>query len=213
MIIPGLLIVIILSYGLTYLEIQTDPVELWTPPGSRARQERDYFHEKFGSLYRVEQIIITGKNIPPVQYNTTKGHVVEYGPILNKTFMRQILELQNRIKALKTGTGITLSDVCFKPLAPENENCMILSYLGWWQDDPEKMNKITANKDTGDMENYLDHFVYCSENQYSSSCFGPYGGPVDPTIALGGYNQDHGEPNFFPHATISIERMHALPIT
>lgn len=34
--------------------------------------------------------------------------------------------------------------------------------------------------------NYLDHMVQCFGNPYNPECLAPYGGPIDPAIALGG---------------------------
>lgn len=35
--------------------------------------------------------------------------------------------------------------------------------------------------------NYLDHLLQCFTNPYSTDCLAPYGGPIDPAIALGGF--------------------------
>ena len=47
-----------LAFGIQYLIITTDPVELWAAPDSRARQEKDYFDSRFSPFYRTEQIFI-----------------------------------------------------------------------------------------------------------------------------------------------------------
>jgi Niemann-Pick C1 protein len=39
--------------------ITTNPVELWSAPSSRARQEKNYFDEHFGPFYRTEMLIFT----------------------------------------------------------------------------------------------------------------------------------------------------------
>jgi Niemann-Pick C1 protein len=51
-----------LSHGAFYLQITTDPVELWASPGSRSRLEKDYFDSRFGPFYRTEQIFIKPTN-------------------------------------------------------------------------------------------------------------------------------------------------------
>lgn len=91
---------IILSYGLTFVKMQTDPIELWTPPGSRARLEMEYFSDTFGSLYRIEQIILTAKEgmIEPVTYNTAAEGELEFGPAFNPKFMHAVLRLQQKIQ-------------------------------------------------------------------------------------------------------------------
>lgn len=52
------IIVMGLSVGIFFMEITTDPVELWAAPHSRSRQEKDYFDNTFGPFYRTAQIFI-----------------------------------------------------------------------------------------------------------------------------------------------------------
>ncbi len=51
-----------LSYGIQYLVIVTDPIELWASPTSEARIEKDYFDSRFGSFYRTNQVFIKPTN-------------------------------------------------------------------------------------------------------------------------------------------------------
>lgn len=44
----GLLVSIVFSCGIYYLQVTTDPVALWSSPTSQARQEMDYFDKTFG---------------------------------------------------------------------------------------------------------------------------------------------------------------------
>lgn len=46
------------------------------------------------------------------------------------------------------GSGnITLQDICKKPMAPQNNNCTVLSALQYWQNDAKKLDKcIDINK-------------------------------------------------------------------
>lgn len=41
-------VVVICCSGLAFLTILTDPVKLWSAPGSRARVERNLFNKEFG---------------------------------------------------------------------------------------------------------------------------------------------------------------------
>lgn len=56
------MIVLGLSVGINFIEITTDPVELWAAPHSRSRQEKDYFDNTFGPFYRTAQIFIKPRN-------------------------------------------------------------------------------------------------------------------------------------------------------
>ena len=52
------ILVIGLSVGVIFMEITTDPVELWAGPHSRSRAEKDYFDNTFGPFYRTAQVFI-----------------------------------------------------------------------------------------------------------------------------------------------------------
>ena len=70
----------------------TDPVELWSPPTSESRLEKDYFDKHFGPFYRTEQIILTAPDRKP--YNYTKDYpfhsVTEFSGILSKDLLHQV---------------------------------------------------------------------------------------------------------------------------
>lgn len=92
----GLVTIVILCYGVTFLKITTDPVDLWASPESRSRLEREYYDEKFEPFYRTEHIIIRAKGLDQVYHNTSEG-VLEYGPVFNQEFLMEMLKLQNQI--------------------------------------------------------------------------------------------------------------------
>jgi len=198
--VPGILVIVLLACGILNLRIITDPVELWAAPESRSRIEKDYFDKNFEPFYRTEQIIITAKNLPNVYHNTSDG-LTSFGPIFNKNFMYAILDLQERIEAIVGEEGESLQDVCFKPLEPKNNNCTIFSIWGYWQNQRELLNKTAGNGD-----NYLDHFKFCTKNpaapkdstQLHLSCLGEYGGPIFPSVVVGGFLKDYSAGNLDP---------------
>ena len=55
-----------LSTGIAWLDVTTDPIELWASPASRSRVEKTFFDETFRPFYRTEQIIIKAKDLPSV---------------------------------------------------------------------------------------------------------------------------------------------------
>lgn len=59
--------VIGLGYGIVYLKITTDPVELWAAPLSQSRLEKDYFDSHFRPFYRTEQIFFRAKGLSTVR--------------------------------------------------------------------------------------------------------------------------------------------------
>jgi len=63
----GFLLIVGLGHGIKYMQVTTDPVELWASPHSRSRVEREYFDKHFEPFYRNEQIIITSTGLPKVR--------------------------------------------------------------------------------------------------------------------------------------------------
>ena len=55
-----------LCSGIQWLEVTTDPIELWASPTSRSRIERDFYGSNFRPFYRIQQIIIKARNIDNV---------------------------------------------------------------------------------------------------------------------------------------------------
>ncbi|XP_069161595.1 LOW QUALITY PROTEIN: NPC intracellular cholesterol transporter 1-like [Procambarus clarkii] len=186
-------LIIGLGVGVAYLKVTTNPVDLWASPTSRTRQDKDYFDSHFSPFYRTTQIIITPKGYDYFNMtlvDDTSKIPVDYlfGPALNDTFLQDVMALQEQITSLVGYNGeenITLSDVCVKPMAPVETDCLIQSVLNYWQNDAELLNHDVADG------TYVKHFVDCVNNPSSivktSYCLGSYGGPVFPYTALGGF--------------------------
>jgi len=116
----------------------------------------------------------------------------------------QVLSLQLAIQGLSAWSSdlnqtVTLQDICFTPLSPDNTNCTIESVLNYYQNSRERLFK-TAGIFFLEAD-YLDHFDYCVTNPMSVTdmtklnlpCLGAYGGPVSPWVALGGYPGEWNE--------------------
>lgn len=56
------------GYGAIYLDVTSDPVELWASPTSRSRMEKDYFDKYFRPFYRTEQIFIKPVGLQSVSW-------------------------------------------------------------------------------------------------------------------------------------------------
>ena len=60
-----------------------------------------------------------------------------FGPAYNEDIMKEALLLQNHIiynlAAEYNGTRVTLGDICFKPLAPDYEECAVQSIFQYFQ--------------------------------------------------------------------------------
>ncbi|XP_020713491.1 Niemann-Pick C1 protein isoform X2 [Ceratitis capitata] len=209
--IGGICFVIIMGYGIKYLHITTDPVQLWASPQSKSRIEREFFDSQFQPFYRLEQVIIHAVDLPDIVHNTSNGPL-NFGPVFDKTFLTQVLELQEEIMNLgRGGNGTVLEDICFAPLTSEGggkkdvSKCIVQSLWGYFGNDLERLDETDED---GNFEvTYLDGLYQCMNNPYL--CLAPYGGPVDPAVALGGFlppgEQLSGETKF--------ERANAIILT
>ncbi|XP_036321418.1 NPC intracellular cholesterol transporter 1 isoform X2 [Rhagoletis pomonella] len=186
--IGGICFVIAMGYGIKFLHITTDPVQLWASPQSESRIEREFFDSHFQPFYRIEQIIIHAVDLPDIMHNTSNGPL-HFGPVFDKTFLTQVLELQEEIMNLgRKENGTVLEDICFSPLSSEgtkkdSSQCIVQSIWGYFGNDVERLDETDED---GDFEiTYLDGLYQCTRNPYL--CLAPYGGPVDPAVALGGF--------------------------
>ncbi|VDL60014.1 unnamed protein product [Hymenolepis diminuta] len=171
-------LVAILCGGLTMLTVTTNPVDLWSDPSSRARREKDYFDSHFGPFYRVEQLILRPVNKTPL--NET------FGPAFRKDFLDEVLDLQLRVSNVNVyaelvKSNVTLEDICFKPMSPDNTECAVTSPLEYFQ----------HNKTRFDISDYLNHLSECTRNTFSPSCLGASGIPQMPNVVFGGFKDQN----------------------
>ncbi|XP_076381020.1 NPC intracellular cholesterol transporter 1 homolog 1b isoform X2 [Megalopta genalis] len=184
-------VVLGLSYGITQLIVVSDPIEIWAAPTSRARVEKDYFDSRFQPFYRTEQIYIKSVGIDKVLYNSSTG-TLEFGPVFNKTFLLEVYKLQSKILELGQEEGEGLEHFCSAPIrndftGPTTVNhCTIQSIWGYFQND---IYKVLEGDD------YLYQLYQCSQNPFNADCVAPYGGPILPAVAFGGFLRD-GEFNY-----------------
>ncbi|CAN8026837.1 unnamed protein product [Ixodes persulcatus] len=185
-------VVAICCSGLAFLTILTDPVELWSAPGSRARVERNLFNKEFGPFYRIEQVIVTRNDGEPFNYLVKKigfNRTVTFGGVFEKHFFHQVAALQDSLLQLTAehdGRIVTLKDICNSPM--DNGECLIMSPLNYFQNNMSLLDL----EDQG--RTYLEHLDFCLSGPLSVedktfanlSCLGAYGGPVFPYVALGG---------------------------
>ncbi|XP_025834125.1 NPC intracellular cholesterol transporter 1 isoform X2 [Agrilus planipennis] len=187
----GACVIIGLGHGIKYLHVTTDPVELWAAPDSRSRIEKEYYDKHFEPFYRNEQVIITAIGLPPIVHETANGNVT-FGPVFDENFLKTVLELQEKIKLIGQGTEFSYDKICYAPLrsaTPKNtkvSECVVQSIWGYYQDDVDTFEQTDTDPQNFTL-NYLDHFLACSQNAYNPICLAPYGGPVDPAIAVGGF--------------------------
>lgn len=157
----------------------------------------------FRPFYRTTQVIIVPDDQSFVTYSylSPPAPVNEgtFGPVFKLDFLTRVLEFQTEILSLQailndTNQTISLSDICFKPLEPDNENCTVFSILQYFQNSKDNLEKRIGD----DFFTYFDfstHFLTCSQAPTTTkddplglSCFGDYGGTINPFMVLGNYS-------------------------
>lgn len=119
---------ILLSSGLTHLELEKNPINLWVSPSEPALKNLQYYEEKFGEWFRIEQIIISNKN--------------KSDPILNWDTVQWWFDKELELHTLKNkeGKDLALDSFCFKPLG---ETCAIQSFTQYFQGNIQYLNEKT----------------------------------------------------------------------
>ncbi|CAL1681672.1 unnamed protein product [Lasius platythorax] len=183
-------VVLGLSYGIKYLSVTINPIEIWAAPNSRSRIEKDYFDNRFQPFYRTEQIFIKSVGLDRIKHYTPNG-VIEFGPVFNKEFLLAVYDLQQQILQLGQETDEGLEKICYAPVQSEFTGpvtldlCTVQNVWGYFQNSIEKFNKINIVE--GYEVNYLDHLYMCMQNPFNPLCLAPYKGPIIPAIAIGGF--------------------------
>ncbi|KAG9488785.1 hypothetical protein GDO78_005007 [Eleutherodactylus coqui] len=204
----SLLVVAVLSSGMALIQLTTDPVELWSSPSSRGRQEKDFYDATFGPFFRTNQLIITAKNRPSYTYNSVFFGNMNFSGILSTDILLELLDLQTKLQSIEVWSekhkrNVTLKDVCFAPLNPKNASatdCAVNSLMQYFQNNKTRFNMEvtqTVSGETGRV-GWRDHFLYCVNSPLSFkditdlelSCMADYGAPVFSFLAVGGYDDN-----------------------
>lgn len=168
-------------YGVFNINLTTNPIELWSSPDSRSRQELNYFNTRFGPFYRAAQVFLHFKGLDSFSVDN-----VTYGPAFRIEALRELVHLENKIKNIgREQRGVTLEEVCYAPIRSrgakkELDQCVYLSasvYLG------ENRNDIDENT-------YLDDIQSCLNNFFSFDCLANWGGGAEPEAVFGGFEGD-----------------------
>ncbi|KAL0126706.1 hypothetical protein PUN28_005221 [Cardiocondyla obscurior] len=182
-------VVLGLSYGINYILVTVNPIEIWAAPNSRSRIEKDYYDNRFQPFYRTEQIFIKSVDLDTISHNTSIG-VMEFGPVFNKEFLLEVYDLQQQVLQLGQESDEGLEKICYAPVQNEFSGpvtldlCTVQSVWGYFQNSIEIFNE-TKNEEYE--INYLDHLYKCMQNSFNPECLAPYKGPIIPAIAIGGF--------------------------
>ncbi|NXE99778.1 NPCL1 protein, partial [Menura novaehollandiae] len=160
-----------LSAGLVTLRLTTNPVELWSAPGSRARQEKAFYDRHFGPFFRTNQVIVTAPGRPGSTYNSMVLGAKNFSGVLSEDVLWALLELQERLAAITawapgSGRNVTLQDVCYAPLNPSGPSagdCAVNSVTQYFQNNGSNL-ALTALQEDGKEKgtvDWHDHLIYC----------------------------------------------------
>lgn len=167
-------------WGALNVNITSNPLELWSSPDARGRQELDYFNTRFGPFYRAAQVYLTIDLEPFVVNN------VIYGPAFRVEALTELVKLEDAILDIgRADGGVVLEDVCYAPnrhpgAPPDLNQCVSMSattYLG------AQRNDINNNT-------YLNLIQNCLNNHFNFACLASWGGGAEPEITFGGYDDD-----------------------
>lgn len=160
--------VLLLCLGLIRFKVETRPEKLWVGPGSRAAREKQFFDSHLAPFYRIEELIIA--TMP----NEANG---KSPSILTDDNLKLLFEIQKKVDGIRTnysGSVVSLTDICLKPLG---EDCATQSILQYF--------KMDTNNFDG---SGVDHVKYCFQHYSTAeSCLSSFKAPLDPSTALGGY--------------------------
>lgn len=124
-----------------------------------------------------------------ILHETVTGEM-KFGPAFEKDFLLEVFKLQQDIEQLGQVEVKGLEKLCFAPVTQVGEvtklsQCTVQSLFGYFGNSFSKFN-ATRITNEGLEVNYLNTMANCLVNAFSLECLAPYGGPIEPAIAVGG---------------------------
>ncbi|OMO50471.1 Patched [Corchorus capsularis] len=161
--------ILLLCLGLIRFKVETRPEKLWVGPGSKAAEEKQFFDSHLAPFYRIEQLVIA--TVPDALHDKPPS-------ILTEENINLLFEIQKKIDGIRanySGSMISLTDICMKPMG---QDCATQSVLQYFKMDP-----------TYDADDRVDHMKYCFQHYTSAdSCMSAFKAPLDPSTVLGGFS-------------------------
>ncbi|KAF5199495.1 Npc intracellular cholesterol transporter [Thalictrum thalictroides] len=166
----SLAVVLCLCLGLIRFEVETRPEKLWVGHGSKAAEEKRFFDTHLAPFYRIEQLVLA--TIPDSKQGKSPTIVTDE----NFHLLFEIQKKVDSIHANYSGSMVSLTDICLKPLG---KDCATQSVLQYFKMDPKNYDDLGG----------VEHAQYCFQ-QYTSAttCMTAFKGPLDPNTALGGFS-------------------------
>ncbi|PZC75350.1 hypothetical protein B5X24_HaOG206445 [Helicoverpa armigera] len=164
-------------FGLAYLNLTSNPIELWSAPESRSRQHLNYFNERFGPFYRPAQAFLR------IDLDGFEANNVSYGSAFRIEALEELVKLEDVIINIgREDGGVKLEDVCYAPLRQRGgekrlDQCVSMSASSYLAGDRNDINPNT----------YLTNIQNCINNHYSFDCLASWGGGAEPDLVFGGF--------------------------
>ncbi|XP_011000885.1 PREDICTED: Niemann-Pick C1 protein [Populus euphratica] len=163
-------VVLVLCIGLICFKVETRPEKLWVGPGSKAAEEKHFFDSHLAPFYRIEQLILA--TLPDSKNDKRNSIVTDE----NIQLLFEIQKKVDGIRANYSGSVVSLTDICLKPLG---DDCATQSLLQYFKMDSENYD------DYGGVE----HAEYCFQHYTTAdTCMSAFKAPLDPSTALGGFS-------------------------
>ncbi|XP_077219940.1 uncharacterized protein LOC143854074 isoform X2 [Tasmannia lanceolata] len=166
----SLAVTLILCLGLIRFKVETRPEKLWVGHGSKAAEEKQYFDSHLAPFYRIEQLILA--TVPVSKHGKSSSIVTDAN-------IQLLFEIQKKIDGIRanySGSMVSLTDICLKPLG---DDCATQSVLQYFKMDPEKYDDFGG----------VQHAEYCFQHYTSAeTCLSAFQAPIDPSTALGGFS-------------------------
>ena len=195
--------------GMYFFVLTSAPIDLWSAPQSQTRLEKNKFDATFVPFYRTTQVIITAPKIPSFNYTVHRDELdgpVEqtFSGVFRKDIFTKIFNLQAGIMSVTArldNRTIGVKDVCFIPLAPDVNECALISPFQWFQNNRASVDVVVTDNKNGHNATYLEHIYRCvsspletADGSYDTmSCMTTFTGPAQVNIALGGFSEK-GDP-------------------
>uniref|UniRef100_A0A6M2E7I6 SSD domain-containing protein n=1 Tax=Populus davidiana TaxID=266767 RepID=A0A6M2E7I6_9ROSI len=166
----SLAVILLLCVGLIRFKVETRPEKLWVGPGSKVAEEKRFFDTHLAPFYRIEQLILA--TVPDAGAQKLPSIVTEDN-------IKLLFEVQKKVDGIRanySGSMVSLTDICLKPL---DKDCATQSVLQYFQMDPQNL------------ENYggVEHVNYCLQHYTSAdTCRSAFKAPLDPSTSLGGFS-------------------------
>jgi Niemann-Pick C1 protein len=113
--------------------------------------------------------------------------------VLQPHILAEVYELYDRINKIiaecdecdNAHKYITLGDICFQPLSPDNKNCAVQSLFQYWQNNDETV-RVHLQPDVEPDEIYTSLYE-CMKNPFEIKCLSSFGAPIQPFMVVGSY--------------------------